>query len=121
MKLIQKCSHNIRVNAVAPGITDTPIWTPDKRVMFDEEKDTWVTPDQIAKVMLDLVQEKEYVGGTILEVGAESVRAVQMLNDPGPKGKGFEISKAAETAPLVIGRIAERFGKETGAGLDGSS
>jgi 3-hydroxybutyrate dehydrogenase len=102
---------NIRVNAVAPGLVKTPIWTPDRRAWLDEEKDTWVMPEQVAKVMLDLVQQKQNVGGTILEVGAESVRNVWELNDPGPKGKGFEMSNAENAGAGIIGTIKTNFGQ----------
>lgn len=101
---------NIRINAVAPGIVKTPIWTED-RAKWLNENDHWVTPEQIAKVMLDLVQEKENVGGTILEVGVESVRKTEELNDPGPKGKGFDASNVADIGAEVLGLIAKNFGK----------
>jgi len=96
---------------VAPGIVNTPIWTPDRRAWLNEEIDTWVTPEQIATVMLDLVQQKENVGGTILEVGAEKVRMVEALNDPGPIGKGFGISNVQSIGAGVLKMIGERFGK----------
>ena len=85
-------SLKIRVNAIAPGIVKTPLWTADKLDVVNEELDSWVTTTQIAGVMLDLIQKEEYVGGTVLEVGAELVRKVEILNDPGPTGKGFAAS-----------------------------
>lgn len=90
----------IRVTAVAPGVIKTPLWTdhPEKLKMIDSA-DTWVTADEVAEVMLALVQQDkvsetigdrsgrgpqfEVKGGTILEV-AKTVRAVNPYNDPGP-------------------------------------
>lgn len=73
----------IRVNAVAPGLIKTPLWTdhPEKMKFVDENNDLWVTPEAVADVMLDLVENEEHVGGTILEVG-KTVRRVEMFNDP---------------------------------------
>jgi 3-hydroxybutyrate dehydrogenase len=91
----------IRVTAVAPGVIKTPLWTehPEKLKMIDDSNDTWVTPEEVAEVMLALVQQEqvgetigdrsgrglqfEVQGGTILEV-SKTVRAVGQFNDPGP-------------------------------------
>ncbi|KAJ5958233.1 Short-chain dehydrogenase/reductase SDR [Penicillium vulpinum] len=91
----------IRVTAVAPGVIKTPLWTdnPEKMKMVDEGADEWVTPEEVAEVMLALVQQEEVSeiigdrsghgpqlkveGGTILEV-SKTVRAVSQFNDPGP-------------------------------------
>lgn len=102
---------NIRVNAVAPGIVKTPIWTEDKLKWFDENHDTWVTPARIAEVMLDLVQREENVGGTVLEVGAERVRRVEGLNDPGPEGKGHTVAKVGDAVANVYQMVDTKFGQ----------
>lgn len=102
---------NIRVNAVAPGIVKTPIWTTDKLAWVDEEVDIWITPLQVAQVMLDLIQDPKNVGGTVLEVGADKIRSVQELNDPGPQGKGHTVGKLAGSFADVYGLIEAQFGK----------
>lgn len=91
----------IRITAVAPGVIKTPLWTehPEKLVMIDDSADVWVTPEEVAEVMLALVQQDQVSeiigdrsgrgaqfaveGGTILEV-SKTVRAVNQYNDPGP-------------------------------------
>lgn len=103
---------NIRVNAVAPGIVKTPIWTADKLSWVDEEVDSWVTAERVAQVMLDLIQNPEYVGGTILEVGVDVVRKVELLNDPGTQGnKGHSVAKVGDGIAGVFGIIQGEFGK----------
>ncbi|KAJ5512270.1 Short-chain dehydrogenase/reductase SDR [Penicillium fimorum] len=91
----------IRVTAVAPGVIKTPLWTdhPEKIKMVDDSTDSWVTPEEVAEVMLALVQQEQVSevigdrsgrgpqfkveGGTVLEV-SKTVRAVDQFNDPGP-------------------------------------
>lgn len=104
-------SHNIRVNAVAPGIVQTPLWTEDKLKWFVDGEDCWVTPLRVAEVMLDLIQKEEYVGGTVLEIGAASPRKVEALNDPGPQGQGMKISNIKDIITNVHKLMSEKFGK----------
>ncbi|KAH2597773.1 hypothetical protein KXV63_004967, partial [Aspergillus fumigatus] len=104
----------IRVTAVAPGVIKTPLWTdhPEKLKMVDDKADEWVTPEEVAEVMLALIQQdsvSEIIGdksgqgtqfpvqgGTILEV-SKSVRAVSPFNDPGPAGRrGNTVSDMAK-------------------------
>jgi hypothetical protein len=94
----------IRVAAVAPGIIKTPLWTetPDKMRIIDPSQGEWVTPEEVATVMLALIEQDEVSlsiltpgeegakipvgGGTVLEV-SKSVRQVLPFNDPGPLGR----------------------------------
>ncbi|ESZ98109.1 hypothetical protein SBOR_1488 [Sclerotinia borealis F-4128] len=78
----------IRVSAVAPGIIKTPLWTenPEKMAFLPEDdldNSLWVTPEFVAKAMLELIESEEHLGGTILEVG-KVLRKVEVCNDPGP-------------------------------------
>ncbi|CAD0086960.1 unnamed protein product [Aureobasidium mustum] len=104
----------IRVNACCPGIIKTPLWTdnPDKMRYFDEEKDLWATPEEVAEAMLKLVEDEEMVGGTILEIGHETTRVVPMFNNPGPKGAATSITGSVELINEVYDAVAtEGWGK----------
>ncbi|KAK1589838.1 short chain dehydrogenase [Colletotrichum navitas] len=79
-------TDGIRVNAVAPGVVRTPLWTenPEKLVNLDANQDGWVTPQEVAEAMLRCVEEDSLIGGSILEVGKNCTRLVEAFNDPGP-------------------------------------
>ena len=52
----------IRVVAVAPGLVRTTLWfdNPHKLRMVEEEnKDEWVTPEQVGQIMLSVVGDNE--------------------------------------------------------------
>ena len=69
----------------------------EKLKMVDESKDLWVTPDEVAEAMLEVIMNNKYEAGTILEVGAKNTRAVKVLNDPGPGGEGLTASNFLST------------------------
>ena len=52
----------------------------------------WVTPEDVAVVMMGLVEKEEWVGGTIIEVG-RTIRKVEVFNDPGPPRVGDGVVK----------------------------
>lgn len=104
-------SINVRVSGIAPGLVKTPIWTKDKLSWVDEKTDEWVSAEQVAKVMLDLIQSAEHVGGTILEVGVDRVRSITELNDPGPEGRGHTVQGLGAAFGEVYGLIEQNFGK----------
>ncbi|KAJ5745353.1 hypothetical protein N7520_010535 [Penicillium odoratum] len=91
----------IRVTAVAPGVIKTPLWTdhPEKMKMVADSSDAWVTPEEVAEVMLAMVEQDQVSeiigdrssrgtqytvkGGTIIEV-SKTVREVKQFHDEGP-------------------------------------
>lgn len=79
-------AEGIKVNAVAPGVVKTPLWSdnPEKLANVDQSRDAWVTPLEVAQAMLDCVQKEERKAGAIIEVGAKTTREVTTYNDPGP-------------------------------------
>jgi 3-hydroxybutyrate dehydrogenase len=100
----------IRVNSVAPARILTPLWTenPDKLRMLADNPG-WILPETVAKVMLDLVQTEEYVGGSIVEVG-EKVRVVQTYGDLGPKGGGNAVQHDSKEETDMWASIERQYG-----------
>ncbi len=104
--------YGIRVNAVAPGLVKTPIWNEDELSWVDEKVDTWVERERVAEVMLECIEKGEYVGGTVMEVGAEVVRKVGVLNDPGfGTEKGCTVANLGKGFVETFQMIEEKFGK----------
>lgn len=113
-------SHGIRVTCVMPGVVKTPLWTdhPEKLKLVKQEgedADQWVTPEEVAQVMLACVKDERIgesirgasssgtngtaadgnggggiviKGGSCLEVLAGYVRDVPLLNNVGPYASG---------------------------------
>ena len=120
--------YGIRVAAVAPGIMRTPMYleNPDKLASIDMVKDSWSEPEEVAEVMIALIErdamgEKigDYAaeaanvpisGGTIFEVTGGAVRIVSPYNDPGPLGPGALASNITK----LEGEIKQTLGKGWG-------
>ncbi|PWY81515.1 NAD(P)-binding protein [Aspergillus sclerotioniger CBS 115572] len=103
----------VRVNAVAPGLIRTPLWTdnPEKLMLVDQEKDGWATPEEVAFAMFRCLVEDDLQGGTVLEVVRNSTRRVEALNDPGPEralGDGSLASKNAKGAEQILKSLQQK-------------
>ncbi|KAF2138935.1 uncharacterized protein K452DRAFT_232981 [Aplosporella prunicola CBS 121167] len=104
----------VRVNAVAPGVVRTPLWTehPEKMTYVDEGGDRWTTPEEVADAMVRLLEgdEKEAGAGTVLEVGAGCTRRVDAFDaarpDPAPS-KGLIPGNVQMGVEEVFGWLAE--------------
>jgi len=107
--------EGIKVLAVAPGfvqrfhltvlaltthrLVNTPLWhqaNPEKLKSVGEN-DLWISPEEIADVLLDLCVNPSHKGGTIVEASGQGrTRIVEVFNDAGPPGIGH--SAGANTA-----------------------
>lgn len=96
----------IKCTGVAPGIVKTPLWTdhPEKMTMIgDEEKQEWVTPEEVAEAMLKGVESPDVPGGSIVEVGMGYTRKVEAFDDPGPMGRpGIRTNQPEEKVKEVF-------------------
>ena len=132
--------YGIRVTCLMPGVVKTPLWTdnPEKLQIVKQEgedADTWVTPEEVAQVMLACVKdseissiiegsasadglaEKEMIpinGGSCLEVLAGTVRDVPIFGNVGPYangGKGGSITEGRKIYEEIHGELKPGWGK----------
>lgn len=121
--------YGIRVAAVAPGIMRTPMYleNPDKLASIDMAKDSWLEPEEVAEVMMALIERNAIStrigqydsdaldisirGGTILEVAGGTVRSVAPYNDPGPLGPGALASNITTLEGEIRGTLGKGWGR----------
>lgn len=97
----------IRINAIAPGIVRTPLWTdhPEKLAYLEEDRKDWITGREVAAAMLTLLESEDHAGGTVLEIGKNTLRKVATYNDPGPDftpGQGMMPPNMAQSGVDII-------------------
>jgi 3-hydroxybutyrate dehydrogenase len=135
---LSKLEHvGIRIAAVAPGIIKTPLYTenPEKLAMIDSLSDVWVEPEEVATVMVALIerdtmsskiseaatgtQDIKISSGTILEIAKDRARTVTAYNDPGPSGAGALASNALASEEATVRLLVPGWGdlsKQNGHG-----
>ncbi|KIW27757.1 uncharacterized protein PV07_07465 [Cladophialophora immunda] len=80
----------IKVVAVAPGNVATPLWTEDIKKVFRAD-DVVIQPEEVADVMLRVIEGAEYPGGTVLEVTKGRTRFLA-VDSPVASGPGATTS-----------------------------
>ncbi|EXJ73916.1 uncharacterized protein A1O5_02210 [Cladophialophora psammophila CBS 110553] len=104
--------ENIRVVAVAPGPTMSPLMYdhPEAMRFVDPEKDKLSHPDEIGRGMMAVAFDRErFPPGTVLEVThPDRWREVFLLNDPGPGPHAFTSRKEEGMADVYAALDADR-------------
>ncbi|KAJ9635635.1 hypothetical protein H2204_005809 [Knufia peltigerae] len=107
----------IKVVAVAPGMVYTPLWSDNpEKLKAADKKDVWITPEEQAEVMLQLVEDGAYEGGTVLETLKGFTRRVY-IDSPLPEGPGSTISNLDAITNDTIA-LLERERKNDHAKID---
>lgn len=95
MDLLEKY-EGIKVVTICPGAVNTPLWSPEKRQRVNFDQVEALEPDDVAKSMIDLVQEGKYGSGTILEImpnQGPKTRVIPKWNIDPPQGGSLTTMK----------------------------
>lgn len=106
----------VKVTTICPGLVNTPLFTADKMKQFSFAENKALTPDQVARHMLDLIQKKEYPCGSMMELSLTGPRMIPEWNIPAPQGEGTgqELDAGVMMKAMLL-PIEEKLNKERGA------
>ncbi|KAL9122893.1 MAG: hypothetical protein Q9187_000544 [Circinaria calcarea] len=62
--------ESVKVVAICPGMVNSPLWTacPSVAAQFSYSDEVAIGPEEVASVMMEMIQDKAYPGGTVLKV-----------------------------------------------------
>lgn len=109
----------VKVTSICPGLVNTPLFTVDKQKQFSFAENKALSPEQVAKHMLELLTEGQYGCGSILELSMSGPRVIPEWNIPAPQGQGTgqELDAGAMMkammAPIEAKLNTERGGTST--------
>ena len=109
----------VKVTTICPGLVHTPLFTDDKKSKFSFQERNALKPDEVATSMLELLQEKKYECGTVLEISLAGTRVIPEWNVSPPSAAGTGQNKAELDAGLkaLLRPIEEKLKGETGPEL----
>ena len=117
LKLAEKY-EGIKIVSVCPGAVDSRLWDQEKRDLVNFSAIESLQPDDVAKVMIDLVQEGKYVGGTCLEImpnNGPQTRVIPEWNiDPPQGGSTTKIDPNSAEIPQAFREAKKCMDKERG-------
>lgn len=109
----------VKITTICPGLVNTPLFTDDKKDQYSFHENKALTPDNVAKNMIDLIQKKEYGCGTVLELSMAGTRVVPEWNiaPPSAEGTGQNESEQAAGLKALLRPIQEKLDLEKGSKL----
>jgi len=98
--------EGIKVVAVAPGVVRTPLWTdrPEKVEQFGVSDANSISPEDVAKVMIEVISSGKYEGGASVETSISGTRTLGVWNIDPPPSPGTVVAKEvidANYAPIL--------------------
>jgi short-subunit dehydrogenase len=81
--------EGVKIVTICPGAVDTPLWSTERREKVAFHNIESLTADEVAKEMINLVQDGKYGGGTVLEImpnNGPKTRVVPEWNIDKPQG-----------------------------------
>ncbi|EUC48375.1 hypothetical protein COCMIDRAFT_2812 [Bipolaris oryzae ATCC 44560] len=92
----------VKITCLCPGAVLTPMFDATKMKQFSLDPKVALTPDTCAKHLLELLQKKEYPGGSMLELTVSGTRQIPEwgIEPPAGVGTGQEVNEAAMNSLL---------------------
>jgi hypothetical protein len=78
----------VKITTLCPGGVMTPLFDAQKIKQYSIDTERFLTPETCATKMLDLLLEKEYPCGTVLEITMNGDRVIPEWNVAPPEGQG---------------------------------
>ncbi|KAF2837421.1 NAD(P)-binding protein [Patellaria atrata CBS 101060] len=90
--------EGVKVATICPGLVYTPLWTDrhDAKQALDRfgvVMENAQTPDQVADLMLEVIQEGKYTGGAVVECTVGGSRIIPEWNISPPPGVGSSVPR----------------------------
>ncbi|RFU28326.1 hypothetical protein B7463_g8011, partial [Scytalidium lignicola] len=76
--------EGVKVVLICPGIVETPLWKDRPDVRSGLTGEGFITPEHVARSMVDLIEDGNYGGGTVLEVSSNELPRVLPVWDITP-------------------------------------
>lgn len=128
--------EGVKVVTICPGAVDSPLWSDEKRKQVNFEQFEKLTPDDVAKVMIDvsdspddrdvlhcvnrptqLVQDGKYGGGTAIEImpnNGPKTRVIPKWNIDPPQGGSTSNVDASKEVPHAFREAKRVMDEERG-------
>lgn len=82
-------------------------------IWVDEKVNTWIGAKRVGEVMLEPIECRGYVGGTVLEVGSDVLRKIEVLNDPGAGSEmGCTVTNLAKEILIPLKLLGSNLGEQ---------
>ena len=100
------------------SIVKTPLWTasPDQMAQYSFNEAYALTPEAVAEAMLELVQDGQYGGGTVLRIAMEGKEVVAFEDGAGGKLPGADMEQVRKMLDKTHEPVREILRKERGGG-----
>ncbi|MCJ1486202.1 hypothetical protein MMC06_006378 [Schaereria dolodes] len=110
--------EGVKVVCICPSIVKTPLWTasPDQMAQYSFNEAYALTPEAVAEAMLELVQDGQYGGGTVLRIAMEGKEVVAFEDGAGGKLPGADMEQVRKMLDKTHEPVREILRKERGGG-----